>query len=260
MKNNKGCLNVVLIFLIFLSCEKHDQTVCEGSGASGLICKELRYQDEVPTEVVIYEYDSKGLVVRKLHENGQGQNLGQIKFTYNNSGQLLARVSRDDDNKVIRSENYIYNEQGQRAHYMNKIHKVKTDLYYTYEDFLLKEVVVYLENELTSVVKYSYFSDDTSSYDRSTFDAQATFIEVEEVRRFDTQTKRVETFNQSGLLEGYKVLLYGDDAALLEIKTFDAEQSLLEHETYFYQNKLLKEHHVSYSNRPNQAIEYLRFN
>ena len=248
------CLTMVL-----LSCEKEYETHCQTQGVSGEICKELRYENGILVEAVTYEYGNNDLVSLKLHENKNGSNIGQVIYTYDNQYALLSETFKNSKQEEVISNTWSYNVDRQVIAQLSTIYGVKQETKTTNGVSWVTQEKIYTDEALKYNKVYQYFDNDTMSFNVYTYDQDSVLLTVAEHRQFDSTTKRIEVYTQSGDLDSYYVLLYQSSGELAEKKTYDESSTLVHQELYHYSNGKVDEYKLQSSVAPNKKIMYLRF-
>lgn len=262
-KRNRSISQLTLILglvLMISSCEKEYEKHCEFQGDQEKICKELRYESEVLVEAVSYEYGSNGLVSLKLHENKSGKNLGHVAYTYNGENDLISEVFKNTDQEVLIANTMVYGSSQLLKIASTEAFGVEQVTYYSYNSSAVSQEKTYIDGELKFNKVYQYFDDDTLSYDALLFDGDSVLISVDQQRRFDASTTRIESYNELGELLGYRVLLSDSQGELVEKREYNGLGSLLHQEEYRYGQWGIEEYNFLSATNPNKKIKYLRFN
>jgi len=258
MKSSKVIFGLWSLMSVCFSCEKEYEQHCERHDSSGQICKELRYEEGVLAEALSYEYGNNGLVSLKLHENKNGKNIGQVIYTYDSQNNLLSEVFKDAEKEIIISNAWNYNEQGQINVFESEVYGVKKESRLSYANGILQQVKTYADNSVVWNSVYSYFDNDTVSYDVLTYDGDSVLLSVNQHRWFDSSTTRIEKYDAFGDLNGYKVLLFNAEAELIEKRTYDKQLKLLHSEEYLYDNGVVAEYSFLSDIEPNKRTVYMR--
>jgi hypothetical protein len=263
MESKMGWNNLSLIVLAFClsfgACEKEYKKGCEGNGVANEVCKELRYENEVLFEAINYEYGNNNLVALKLHENKNGKNIGYLRYGYDAQNNVITEIFEDASGKVLIENNWTYNGTGEVIAFSSDISGVKQIVEFTYDNLFIVQEKTY-ENEVLKYKKvYSYFDNDTLSYDAVTYDQENAVLYVEQRRQFDSATARTQTYDGLGNLSGYVVELFGSSELLLEKKSYDGSGAQINAEKYTYDRGVVTVYEMSSEVKVNRKITYLRF-
>jgi hypothetical protein len=249
----------ICLIIVFFSCEKEYEKHCERQGLPEQICKELRYENDVFIESVTYEYGNNDLVSLKLHENNKGTNIGQVIYTYDDQNKVLNEIYKNSEKKIIISNTWTYDDQQQVKSLISDVYGVKQESHFTYGDKFIQQEKIYISEVLKFNRVYEYIDNDTISYDVLTYDGDSVLLFINQCRRFDSSTTRVETYDASGELSGYCVQLFNDQVKLVEIREYDEDGDLLYIEEYNYENGVINEYKFLSSLKPNKKTLYLQF-
>jgi len=251
---------LVLVFCISMgACEKEYERKCEGNAVSNKICKELRYENDVLFEAISYEYGNNNLVALKLHENRSGKNIGYLRYGYDSKNNVITEIFEDSSDEILIENNWTYNIGGQMITFSSDISGVKKIVEFLYDNSFVIQENTYENSVLTKKKVYSYFDNDTVSYDAVTYNQEDEVLYVEQRRQFDSATTRTETYNNLGGLSSYVVSLYGSDSLIVEKKSYNGSGSQIQLEKYTYDKGAVAVYEMSSKVKDNRKITYLRF-
>ncbi|MFT6745671.1 MAG: hypothetical protein ACJAZ2_000003 [Glaciecola sp.] len=257
---NRSRLSIAFcLVMVLFSCEKEYEKHCQNQGVRGEICKELRYENDVLVEAVTYEYGNNSLVYLKLHENKNGSNIGQVIYTYDGQNTLVSETFKNSKQEEVILSTWSYNAQQQEESNVSTVYGVKQETKTTYDTNWVIQEKIYIDEVLKYNKVYQYFDNDTMSFNVFTYDQDSVLLTVAEHRQFDSTTKRIEVYNQSGGLDNYYVHLYQSSGELIEKRTYDKNSTLIHQELYYYDNGKVDEYKLQSTATANKKIKYLRF-